>query len=178
MIHSVLFGQLRSFQLPTVGLATVLLLAAGCGTSTPPTTSSNLPPPRPVAITPAPQTAPAPTPATVTPTAQPPVAAAAQTSASSPAPAPSGPVATMTLETGLYRCELGQRVTLKRIAPDRSSIVVNWSGKDYTMKSVASPSGALRFEDANAGLVWLAIVGKSQLLNSKRGQRLANECNL
>lgn len=84
----------------------------------------------------------------------------------------------MTLETGLHRCELDQRVTVKKIAPDRSSLLLNWKGKDYTMQAVKTESGALRYEDKAAGLVWMAIVGKSQLLDSKRGQRLANECNL
>jgi membrane-bound inhibitor of C-type lysozyme len=182
MINSLLFGRFHSFNVKAISTITVLLVAAGCGSSNPPPASSNVPPPRPVAITPAPQPAPAPS----APAANPQLAAAGQSSQSSSAPASqptaapqaSGPEPTMRLETGLYRCELGQRVTVKRIAPDRSSIVVNWAGKDYTMKSVASPSGALRFEDVKAGLVWLAIVGKSQLLNSKRGQRLANECNL
>jgi membrane-bound inhibitor of C-type lysozyme len=84
----------------------------------------------------------------------------------------------MSVETGLYRCEFGARVTVKRIAPDRSSLVLNWKGKDLTMRAVASQSGALRFEEAASGLVWMAIIGKSQLLDSKKGQRLANECNL
>jgi membrane-bound inhibitor of C-type lysozyme len=84
----------------------------------------------------------------------------------------------MSVDTGLYRCELGVRVTVKKIAPDKSSLVLNWKNKDYTLNSVGSQSGALRFEDKTNGLVWMAIVGKSQLLNSKLGQRLANDCNL
>jgi membrane-bound inhibitor of C-type lysozyme len=92
--------------------------------------------------------------------------------------APVSPAPTMTIDTGLYRCELGVRVTVKKIAPDKSSMLVNWKNKDYTLGAVNSQSGALRFEDKASGLVWMAIVGKSQLLNSKLGQRLANDCNL
>jgi membrane-bound inhibitor of C-type lysozyme len=151
--------------------AASLAMIVGCSSNKQAPTSANLPPPKPVV-----NAAPA------VPATAPPVARTEQTVATSPstagAPAPSGPAATMSVETGLYRCEFGARVTVKRIAADRSSILINWKGKDVSMRSVASQSGALRFEEASSGLVWMAIVGKSQLLDSKKGQRLANECNL
>ena len=84
----------------------------------------------------------------------------------------------MVLETGLYRCELNRQVLIRTIAPDRSSMVINWLGKDLTLTAVDALSGALRYEDARAGLTWLVIVGKAMLLDSRMGQQLANECRL
>jgi membrane-bound inhibitor of C-type lysozyme len=150
--------------------AACITLAAGCGSSKQPTASPNLPPPKPVPST---QASPAP----MAKAEQMPPATTTQPSSAN-STLPNGPAATMSIETGLYRCEFGARVTVKRIAPDRSNIVINWKGKDVAMKAVPSQSGALRFEEPASGLVWMAIVGKSQLLDSKKGQRLANECNL
>jgi membrane-bound inhibitor of C-type lysozyme len=150
-----------------------IVSALGCSSQPSQPSAPNLPPPRQVVVaptSPVPQNIPSNTP---------------QTQVIAPAPAQTAPMATtstpaaaMSIDTGLYRCELGVRVTVKKIAPDKSSMILNWKNKDYTLASVSSQSGALRFEDKANGLVWMAIVGKSQLLNSKLGQRLANDCNL
>jgi hypothetical protein len=152
------------------------VILAACSSSPKQPASPTVAPPKPVASAPAPAPSPAPVAAATAPTPAP--AQPTATPVQAKAATPEASTAKMVLETGLYRCELGQRVTVKRIAPDRSNILLNWSGKDYTMKAIGTESGALRFEDKASGLVWMAIVGKSQLLNSKRGQRLANECNL
>lgn len=81
-------------------------------------------------------------------------------------------------EPGLYRCELNRRVTLRRVAADGRSVVLNWLGKDHTLDAVQARTGALRFENPSSGLMWLVIVGKSMLLDTRRGQQLANECKL
>lgn len=81
-------------------------------------------------------------------------------------------------EPGLYRCELNRRVTLRRVAADGRSVVLNWLGKDHTLDAVQARTGALRFENPASGLMWLVIVGKSMLLDTHRGQQLANECKL
>jgi membrane-bound inhibitor of C-type lysozyme len=154
-----------------MAVSIAIISVVGCSSQPSQPSSPNLPPPRPVATAPA-QPAPQ-SQAPVAPPSQPPVIASAPQT-----PATSTPAATMSVDTGLYRCELGVRVTVKKIAPDKSSLVLNWKNKDYTLNSVGSQSGALRFEDKTNGLVWMAIVGKSQLLNSKLGQRLANDCNL
>ena len=46
------------------------------------------------------------------------------------------------------------------------------------MSGISSASGALRYEDPDAGLTFLIIVGKAMLLDSHKGQQLANECRL
>ena len=101
---------------------------------------------------------------------------------SQPKAAPSGPPfdagGTLSMEPGLYRCELTRRVVVRRIAPDGQSMVINWLGKDASLLAVRARSGALRFENVQAGLVWIVIVGKSMLLDSRAGRTLANECKL
>ena len=97
--------------------------------------------------------------------------------AASPGP-PFSAGGSLNLEPGLYRCELNRRVVLRRIAPDGQSLVINWLGKDATLQAVQARTGALRFENTPAGLVWLVIVGKSMLLDSRQGRTLANECRL
>ncbi len=84
----------------------------------------------------------------------------------------------MVLETGLYRCELNRRVVIRRIASDGRLLVLNWGGKDFNMIPVPARTGALRFEDAAGGLAWIVIIGKSLLLDTRKGQLLANECKL
>lgn len=121
------------------------------------------------APTPAPTPAPARPASVATPVAEP------------PAVLPGPPFAaggSLILEPGLYRCELNRRVVLRRIAPDGQSLVINWLGKDATLQAVQARTGALRFESPPAGLVWLVIVGKSMLLDSRQGRTLANECRL
>lgn len=77
---------------------------------------------------------------------------------------------------GTYRCELNRQVHVRDVAPDLGFAVLNWDRKDYTLRAVGTRSGALRYEDSASGLVWLVIVGKAMLLDTRRGQQLANEC--
>jgi hypothetical protein len=79
---------------------------------------------------------------------------------------------------GTYRCELNRQVQVRDVAPDLGFAVLNWDRKDYTLRAVGTRSGALRYEDSASGLVWLVIVGKAMLLDTKRGQQLANECRV
>lgn len=77
---------------------------------------------------------------------------------------------------GTYRCELNRQVQVREVSPDLQFAVLNWDRKDYTMRVVGTRSGALRYEDSASGLVWLVIASKSMLLDTRRGQQLANEC--
>lgn len=118
----------------------------------------------------------------------PPAAAATQGAAPAPGIAgaatsllggqPISAAGVMKLEPGLYRCELSRRVVVRRIDSDGQSMVINWQGKDHTLNAVTARTGALRFENAQEGLMWLVIVGKAMLLDMRRGQQLANECTL
>jgi membrane-bound inhibitor of C-type lysozyme len=130
--------------------AAVSLLAA-CATMQPPTG----PAPAPVAVK-APEPAPVPV----------------------PAPAPVQEVApAFSMYEGTYRCELSRKVVVREVSPDQSLAVLNWRKRDYTMHAVHAPSGALRYEH-ESGLTWITVVGKSMLLDTKRGKQLANECRV
>jgi hypothetical protein len=79
-------------------------------------------------------------------------------------------------KAGAYRCELGKRVQVRQVSADMQTAVLQWNRRDYTLRAVDARSGALRYEDSSSGLVWLMIPGKSMLLDSSQGQRLADEC--
>ena len=77
---------------------------------------------------------------------------------------------------GVYRCELNRSVDVRQVSADMQSAVLNFDKKEYRLKAVHARSGALRYEDDKAGIVWLIIAGKSMLLDTKHGKQLANEC--
>jgi hypothetical protein len=79
---------------------------------------------------------------------------------------------------GIYRCELNRNVNVRQVSEDMTSAVLQFDKKEYRMRAVQARSGALRYEDASSGLVWLVIVGKSMLLDTKNGRQLANECRV
>jgi hypothetical protein len=112
--------------------------------------------------------------------AQPTAPSSAQPASRSPSGAPTAPAEapSFAAEPGLYRCELDRKVTVRRIAPDRQSLVLNWQGQDHPMRAVNARTGALRYESPQSGLTWLVIAGKSMLLDSRGGRQLANECKL
>ncbi len=82
----------------------------------------------------------------------------------------------LTLSPGVFKCELNKSVHVQKVSDDRTSAVLKWENRDYTMRAVNTNTGALRYEDSKTGMVWLMISGKSMLLNAKQGQRLADEC--
>ncbi|MEZ5660241.1 MAG: hypothetical protein R3E83_17410 [Burkholderiaceae bacterium] len=87
------------------------------------------------------------------------------------------PVLVAAMRSGEYECDLSRRVELKEVDPDGLSATLHWQGRDYPMQAVRAATGALRLEDPQAGLVWLTILGKSILLDSRDGKQLANDCN-
>lgn len=79
------------------------------------------------------------------------------------------------LDVGTLTCELGKKLHVRR-ADVGNSIDINWQGKEYTLHNVKTQSGAYRYEDPASGLVFIQIPAKVELLNSKLGQRVADEC--
>ena len=77
---------------------------------------------------------------------------------------------------GAYRCEFGRTVQVRTVSEDLRTATLRWGGGDYTLHSVEARSGALRYEDAESGLVWIVLKDRSMLLDTKAGQRLANAC--
>ena len=79
---------------------------------------------------------------------------------------------------GVYNCDLNRKVDVREVSADMRSAVVRWATKDYTLRAVKARTGALRYEDEASGLVWIVIVGKSMLLDTKAGKQLANDCRV
>jgi len=75
-----------------------------------------------------------------------------------------------------FHCELGNKLTIYRTAGDDQHIALRWKQRLLQMIRVDTSTGANRFENRKVGLVWIGIPAKGMLLDSKKGQQLANEC--
>lgn len=75
-----------------------------------------------------------------------------------------------------YSCELGNKVTIYTNADDNKHIGMRWKTRLMRLTRVDTTTGANRFENRRLGYVWLGIPAKGILLDSKKGQQLANEC--
>ncbi|MTW11583.1 hypothetical protein GM658_13340 [Pseudoduganella eburnea] len=75
-----------------------------------------------------------------------------------------------------YSCELGNKITIYSSADDGNSIVMRWKNRLTRLTREATTTGAQRFENKLAGLIWIGIPAKGMLLDSKVNRQLANEC--
>ena len=75
-----------------------------------------------------------------------------------------------------YACELGNKITIYSSADDGNSIVMRWKNRLHRLTREATSTGAQRFENKIAGLIWIGIPAKGMLLDSKVNRQLANEC--
>ena len=75
-----------------------------------------------------------------------------------------------------FHCELGNTITIYNYPDNDQEIALRWKKNLHRMTRVSTTTGANRFENAKKGLVWIGIPAKSILLDSKKGQQLANEC--
>ena len=80
------------------------------------------------------------------------------------------------LVSGTYRCELGKKIEVRRDARNPDQINIDWQGKNRSLQRYDSNSGLPRYEDREAGLVWIDLPWKSVLMDTKTGSPLANEC--
>lgn len=80
------------------------------------------------------------------------------------------------VHTGRMVCELGNSVTITPDPQQPTRFVVQMKKNTYFMTPVETTTGAVRLEDAQAGAMWLQLPHKSMLMNSKLGQRMADEC--
>ena len=76
----------------------------------------------------------------------------------------------------LYKCGAGVDIRAYHYDSDDSHIFIAWESRIYRLEKIATTTGALRFENEAAGLVWIAIPTKGILLDSKSHRQLANEC--
>ena len=80
------------------------------------------------------------------------------------------------VHTGRMVCELNNIVTVTPDPQSSTRFIVRMQRHIFHMTPVVSSTGAIRLEDAQAGAVWLQLSNKSMLMNSKVGQRMADEC--
>jgi hypothetical protein len=80
------------------------------------------------------------------------------------------------VHTGRMVCELGNSVTITPDPQQPARFIVQMKRNTYHMTPVATSTGAVRLEDTQAGAMWLQLPHKSMLMNSKLGQRMADEC--
>ncbi|MGL4666435.1 MAG: hypothetical protein ACRCWR_00720 [Saezia sp.] len=79
------------------------------------------------------------------------------------------------LSPGKVTCNEGKNYTIIQ-AEAGKHMTINWLNKQYVLYHVPTSTGTYRYEDKASGLVIVQIPEKSLLLNSKIGQRLADEC--
>lgn len=75
-----------------------------------------------------------------------------------------------------YNCALGDKVTIFSNGADDKHIALRWNKRLMRLTRVDTSTGANRFENRRQGIVWIGIPAKGILLDSKKGQQLANEC--
>jgi hypothetical protein len=75
-----------------------------------------------------------------------------------------------------FNCELGNKISVYESPSDSNRIGLRWNKKMHELTRVGTTTGANRFENKEIGLVWIKIPSKAMLLDSKKGQQLANEC--
>ena len=80
------------------------------------------------------------------------------------------------VHTGHMVCELGNTVTVTPDPQQSGRFIVQLKKNTYFMTPVQTTTGAVRLEDAQAGAMWLQLPHKSMLMNTKLGQRTADEC--
>ena len=67
-------------------------------------------------------------------------------------------------------------MTIYQNAGDEQHIALQWKKRLHRLTRVDTTTGANRFENRKFGLLWIGIPAKGILLDSKKGQQLANEC--
>ncbi len=77
---------------------------------------------------------------------------------------------------GAQACEFDQTVTVQPHTEPKGYFDVAYKGKTYVLAPEPTTTGAIRLEDKKNGLVWIQIANKSMLMNSKKGQRVVDNC--
>lgn len=75
-----------------------------------------------------------------------------------------------------YLCEFGVKITTYHNENDDQYIALRWKNSVERLRRIGTSTGANRFENRRFGIVWIHIPSKAMLLDSRKGQQLANEC--
>lgn len=73
-------------------------------------------------------------------------------------------------------CDGNKQVKLEALAGKPGTFKLTHAKKSYTVVPEETTTGAVRLEDKKAGIVWIQIPAKSMLMNTKLGQRVADQC--
>jgi hypothetical protein len=77
---------------------------------------------------------------------------------------------------GAYECELKQSLDVNMNTKTPGYVDVKFNTKTYTMKPIASSTGAIRLEDVTGKTLLIQIANKSMLMDVKAGNRLVDDC--
>jgi hypothetical protein len=80
--------------------------------------------------------------------------------------------------TGTASCEFGETISVSPIDGQPGYFTLKHKAASYTLAPEETTTGAVRLEDKRAGIVWLQIPAKSMLMNSRIGQRVADNCTM
>jgi hypothetical protein len=73
-------------------------------------------------------------------------------------------------------CDGNKQVKLEAVTDKPGTFKLTHAKKSYTLVPEETTTGAVRLEDKKAGIVWIQIPAKSMLMNTKLGQRVADQC--
>jgi hypothetical protein len=78
---------------------------------------------------------------------------------------------------GTFNCEFNETLSIVPNKEHPGYLTLTHKKTVANMLPVPTNTGALRLEGKASGLVWLQLPTKSMLMNSKIGQRLADDCH-
>lgn len=79
------------------------------------------------------------------------------------------------LSPGQVQCAAGASFHISYVNVGET-LDITWKGKSYTLHNVPTQSGAYRYENKEAGLLFVQSPKDGNLLDMKAGQRLAKQC--
>ena len=77
---------------------------------------------------------------------------------------------------GRLTCELHQIVSLQAVPNAPGQYQLNFKKFKFTMVASTTSTGVVRLEDPISGATWVQLNSKSMLMDSRRGQRMVDEC--
>lgn len=84
-------------------------------------------------------------------------------------------VAPMVLR-GASQCEFKQQIHLTEHPTLPGRFLLEYNKLKYVLTPQPTTTGVIRLEDKRTGLVWLQVPVKSMLMDTKKGQRLIDNC--
>lgn len=77
---------------------------------------------------------------------------------------------------GDSQCEFKQKISLTEHPTLPGRFLLEYNGLKHVLTPQPTTTGVIRLEEKRSGIVWLQVPIKSMLMDSKKGQRLADNC--